>query len=60
MSTITTIEELEAIYGRPQETSLVKEIDRITPHYRRFIDAAPFAVLATSGPEGLDCSPRGD
>ncbi len=60
MSTITTIEELEAIYGRPQETSLVKEVDRITPHYRRFIDAAPFAVLATSGPEGLDCSPRGD
>lgn len=60
MSTITTIEELEAIYGRPQETSLVKEVDRITPHYRRFIDAAPFAVLATSGREGLDCSPRGD
>jgi len=24
------------------------------------IDKSPFAALATSGPEGLDCSPRGD
>ena len=35
-------------------------MDRITPHYRRLIEASPFFVLATSGPEGLDCSPRGD
>lgn len=60
MPTITTIEELEAIYGQPGETSTVKEVDRITPHYRAFIEASPFAVLATCGPEGLDCSPRGD
>ena len=32
----------------------------ITPEYRRLIEASPFAALATSGPEGLDCSPRGD
>ena len=57
---ITTIEQLEALYGLPGETSTVKEVDRITPHYRAFIEASPFAVLATSGPEGLDCSPRGD
>ncbi len=60
MSTITTIEELEAIYGLPLEASIVKEVDLITPHYRALIEASPFAVLATSGPEGLDCSPRGD
>jgi PPOX class probable FMN-dependent enzyme len=24
------------------------------------IEASPFAILATVGPEGLDCSPRGD
>jgi PPOX class probable FMN-dependent enzyme len=35
-------------------------VDWITPHYRRLIEASPFFVLATSGPEGLDCSPRGD
>ncbi|MGD1879799.1 MAG: pyridoxamine 5'-phosphate oxidase family protein [Kiloniellaceae bacterium] len=60
MSTIKTVEDLEAIYGQPGETSLVKEADRITPQYRRFIEAAPFVALATGGPEGLDCSPRGE
>src|SRR5688572_16587756 len=60
VSRITTIEQLEALYGLPGETSTVKEVDRVTPHYRAFVDASPFAVLATCGPEGLDCSPRGD
>ena len=60
MTTVRTIEQLEAIYGLPGETSTVKEVPRITPHYRSFIEASPFAVLATSGPEGLDASPRGD
>jgi PPOX class probable FMN-dependent enzyme len=59
-STITNLDELHAIYGDPGEASLVKETDRLTPHYRALIQASPFAVLATSGPEGLDCSPRGD
>jgi hypothetical protein len=60
MSIVTSVSELEARYGRPAESSTVKEVDRITPHYRAYVEAAPFAVLATSGPEGLDCSPRGD
>ena len=60
MSTITTVQELEALYGRPAEASTIKEVGWVTPHYRALIDASPFAVLATSGPEGLDCSPRGD
>jgi PPOX class probable FMN-dependent enzyme len=60
MSVISTIEALEAIYGHPQETSLVKEVDHVTAHYRAYIEAAPFVALATSGPEGLDCSPCGD
>ena len=60
MSTITTVEQLEALYGQPGETSLVKELDRIIPEYAAFIEASPFVALATGGPEGLDCSPRGD
>jgi uncharacterized protein len=60
MSVIATIEELEAIYGCPGEASMVKVADRITPSYRVLIEKSPFAALATSGPEGLDCSPRGD
>jgi PPOX class probable FMN-dependent enzyme len=60
MSVIATVEQLEAIYGRPNEASTVKVADRITPQYRVLIDTSPFAALATCGPEGLDCSPRGD
>jgi len=58
--TITTTEQLEALYGAPVPRALVKELDHISDHYRAFIEAAPFVVVATSGPEGLDCSPRGD
>ena len=60
MSRIATIEQLEAIYERPLETSTVKEIAHLTAQYRALIEASPFVALATSGPEGLDCSPRGD
>jgi PPOX class probable FMN-dependent enzyme len=60
MPTITSVEELKAIYGQPAEASIVKEVGYVTPHHRALIEASPFAVLATSGPEGLDCSPRGD
>jgi PPOX class probable FMN-dependent enzyme len=60
MSIIATIGQLEAIYGQPNEASTVKVADRITPPYRVLIEKSPFAALATCGPEGLDCSPRGD
>jgi hypothetical protein len=60
MPVVTTIEQLEAIYGLPGESSTVKVADRITSSYRVLIEKSPFAALATSGPEGLDCSPRGD
>lgn len=59
-SIITTVEELERLYGVPNENSTVKEVDTITREYRRIIEVSPFAALATAGPEGLDCSPRGD
>src|SRR5262250_1181350 len=57
---VTSIEALEKIYGEPHGNSLAKETDRITLHYRAFIEAAPFFALASAGPAGLDCSPRGD
>ena len=57
---VTTLEALVALYGEPYGPAIVKEIDYINPHYRKFIEAAPFFALATCGPEGLDCSPRGD
>jgi PPOX class probable FMN-dependent enzyme len=60
VSVIATIDQLEAIYGQPNDASTVKVADRITAAYRVLIDESPFAALATCGPEGLDCSPRGD
>ena len=57
---ITTIEGLKKIYGEVYPPAKSKETDRITPHYRTLIEASPFFALASSGPGGLDCSPRGD
>ncbi len=51
---------LTALYGDSPAGAIAKEIDYIHPHYRALIEASPFMVLATSGPEGLDASPRGD
>lgn len=38
----------------------MKVANHVTPEYRAYIEASPFVALATVGPEGLDCSPRGD
>jgi uncharacterized protein len=59
--TISTMAELEAHYNEaPHGPALIKEIDHINESYRALIDASPFFALATCGPDGLDCSPRGD
>jgi PPOX class probable FMN-dependent enzyme len=60
MHRITTEAQLDALYGTPVAAAVAKEIDYISDHYRAFIDKAPFVVVATVGPGGLDCSPRGD
>jgi PPOX class probable FMN-dependent enzyme len=57
---ITSIEQLEALYGLPAGASVLKEIDHVNAEYRAFIEKAPFFAFATVGPEGVDCTPRGD
>jgi uncharacterized protein len=57
---VTTMAQLEALYDKPFGGAVVKEIDHVNAHYRAFIEAAPFFAMATNGPDGLDCSPRGD
>ncbi len=57
---ITSVETLKAIYGEVGEASITKVTTVLTPEYRYMIEIAPFVALATVGPEGLDCSPRGD
>ena len=57
---IDDLAALAALYGEPGEASVRKEVGYLHPHYRALIEASPFAVLATAGPDGLDASPRGD
>lgn len=60
MTDITTVEQLEDLYGPIHEAARIKEIDHITDHYRAYIEAAPLMVIASVGEQGSDCSPRGD
>ncbi|MEM1276787.1 MAG: pyridoxamine 5'-phosphate oxidase family protein [Pseudomonadota bacterium] len=57
---LTSEAQIEAIYGEPVSRSITKEIDHLNAPYRRFIEASPFCVIASAGPEGLDATPRGD
>lgn len=57
---IRTESELLALLGPVGEASVRKEVNHLHPIYRQWIEFSPFAVLATSGPQGLDVSPRGD
>ena len=57
---IADVATLERLYGLPAGASVEKEVSYIHPHYKRMIELSPFVVVATSGPGGLDTSPRGD
>ena len=57
---LTDATALRELYGQPSEGAIAKEIEYVHPHYRAMIEASPFMVMATSGPDGLDVSPRGD
>ncbi len=57
---IKSLTDLEALYSSPLATTLKKETPFINDQYKRLIEASPFLAIASVGPEGLDCSPRGD
>ncbi len=60
MGIVRTVQELADLYDAPLGSSLAKEIDHLTDLHRAYVEASPFVLVATSGPDGLDCSPRGD
>ncbi len=60
MTQITSIDQLENLYGAAVPASLTKVVTRLTPGYRAWIGKSRFCVLTTVGPEGTDGSPRGD
>ncbi|MEZ5297287.1 MAG: pyridoxamine 5'-phosphate oxidase family protein [Ilumatobacteraceae bacterium] len=56
---VRTIDELEALY--PWQDGMERKVTpAITPEQARYVEESPFVVIATVGPEGVDCSPRGD
>jgi hypothetical protein len=57
---VSTPDQLDRLVGDVAEAAVRKETSSVHPLYRAMIEASPFAVLATSGPGGLDVSPRGD
>mgnify|MGYP001791738968 FL=1 len=57
---ITDEASLAKLYGAPRQAAVVKVASNITDDYAAWINASPFFALASAGPEGLDCSPRGD
>jgi PPOX class probable FMN-dependent enzyme len=58
-SRIADLETLEQLFGKPVRTAR-QESDHLHAQFRAFIEAAPFIILATTGPDGLDASAKGD
>lgn len=60
-NTISNPQQLRDTYGEPGDLARRKELSRLDPHCRRFIQASPFLVIATADDNGkCDASPRGD
>lgn len=57
---LTSVKDLDALYGPVNPNSLAKETTLLTEAYRKWIEKASFLALASVGKVGLDCSPRGD
>ncbi len=61
MTSLTTPDDLLALYGPVPVRAAGKVHAALDDHDRAFVAASPFLVLATASPDGLlDCSPRGD
>ena len=56
---IGTSAQLRTLYKAPSERAQRKQLAVLDGHCRRFIALSPFVVLASSGPDGADATPRG-
>ncbi len=57
---VTTLDDLLPLYGDVSLGARTKEQTSLAPVYQRLIEASPFCAFTTVGPEGTDCTPRGD
>lgn len=61
MPEITDLAALRAVVSEPAPFIAEKAIDHVDEASRRFLEASPFFLLATTGADGsVDVSPRGD
>jgi PPOX class probable FMN-dependent enzyme len=52
---------LRGLYQEPMELAILKQLDRLDGHCRKFLAHSPFAVIgSTRAGRGTDVSPRGD
>lgn len=56
---IESAAELRELFPPPGGRSVLKQLTRLDRHCRHFIGLSPFVVIATSGGDSLDASPRG-
>lgn len=60
-NTVTSVEELREITGKPSELVNNKVISYLDEHCRNFIAKSPFLMISTADQSGCcDVSPRGD
>jgi len=57
---ITSEDELRGMHHAPMSRATDKVLDHVDKHCRSVIERSPFCVIATTGPDGADVSPRGD
>lgn len=60
MTVLDTEAALRDCYTEPTEMVQKKILRQLDQHARAFIALSPFVAMSTSGPDGADCSPRGD
>lgn len=60
MPSITSVEQLRALYAQPTDRAIKKQLAKLDRHCRGFIALSPYLVVCTSDGDGnLDASPRG-
>ncbi|MEL6299204.1 MAG: MSMEG_1061 family FMN-dependent PPOX-type flavoprotein [Pseudomonadota bacterium] len=60
ISWVEAINDVRARHPKMQKRAADKVLDHLDAHCRAILALSPFCVMATSGPGGLDVSPRGD
>ena len=60
LETISSVSHLRMLYGAPTDASVKKQTDHLNDTYRQWLAQSCFFVIASVGPDGVDCTPRGD